>query len=92
MYIGELTSIQAAKAGLWRLTASEAADAPLTRTYTHPERLTETIRYKEWCEAEAKRIGADPRRTAAVVVIKRTMCAVHVNRIAGEGQDDGDDE
>lgn len=94
MYLGYLTTLKASKAGLARLTEEplHSPDFRFNLIYeTKSARILVPMRWADWCEVEAKRIGADQGRSAAVVKKGDTL-AVYVNWVAGNPQDRYDDD
>jgi hypothetical protein len=92
MYLGHLTMFKAQKEHLWRLTTWDPPRRCFNTIHETPHsRILVSRTCADWCEEEAKRIGLDPRRKAAVVELKsRSTIAVFVDLVAGDGHEDSE--
>ena len=93
-----ISTIEASRRKLWRLTAWESPNAVIARKVwrvrPHGEpRVYEDdpIRFGVWCAQEVARFNRTPGREA-VVVGRRSTVSLWVNRVAGDQQEDEPDE
>lgn len=92
MYLGQITVIRARQHHLSCLTEWNAPTHMFEAVYGHGRhRVIERVRWDLWCDAEARRIGQDPRRTAAIVKVRENI-AVYVDWISGDPHDLPDDD
>lgn len=90
MFLGHISLFKAQQHQLWRLTTWDLPHRCFNTIHeTSYSRILISRTCADWCLAEAKRIGLDPSRKAAVVEKKSAnRIAVFVDLVAGDGKDD----